>query len=80
MPLRASVAGPVAGVRDEVEVSTNLLGTGGWMPAGAFTNDVPPDAASFDSGFSRVARTPAAPGLTNAPARYFRLRRNWLAP
>lgn len=67
-------------VRDEVEVSTNLLGAGGWMPAGTFTNDVPPGAATFDSGFDRVPRTPAAPALTNAPARYFRLRRNWLAP
>ncbi|MBU4461099.1 MAG: M28 family peptidase, partial [Verrucomicrobia bacterium] len=67
-------------VRDELHVSTNLLMPGGWMPAGVFTSDVPADAASFDSGFRRLSRPVAAPSLTNAPARHFRLLRTWLAP
>ncbi len=50
------------------------------MPAGVFTSDVPADAASFDSGFRRLSRPVAAPSLTNAPARHFRLLRTWLAP
>ncbi len=71
-----------AGTRvvDAVDVSTNLLLPGGWMPAGLFTTEVPVEASTFDSGFGRATRSVAVPALSNAPSRYFRFRRSWLAP
>jgi hypothetical protein len=71
-----------AGTRvvDAVEVSTNLLQPGGWMPAGLFTTEVPVEASTFDSGFGRATRSVSVPALSNAPSRYFRFRRTWPAP
>lgn len=71
-----------AGTRvvDAVDVSTNLLQAGGWMPAGLFTTEVPVEASTFDSGFGLAPRSVSVPALSNAPSRYFRFRRWWLAP
>jgi hypothetical protein len=69
------------GVRliDDLESCTNLANAG-WVRLGSFTNDVLPDADSFDSGWKPLTRTADTTSLPPAPEHYFRLKRTWLAP
>jgi hypothetical protein len=63
-------------VLDKVEGSTNLLRTNGWTTVAVFTNDVPRDPAQFESGWTHLPR----PVPTNGAPRFYRLKREWLAP
>jgi hypothetical protein len=69
------------GVRiiDDLESCTNLAGNN-WVRLSSFTNDVLPDADSFDTGWKQLTRTADTSSLPQAPQHYFRLKRSWLAP
>ncbi|HEY5911209.1 MAG TPA: M28 family peptidase [Verrucomicrobiae bacterium] len=65
-------------VFDEVLFSPTLDGTN-WSPVASFTNDVAADAASFELATQELLLPVEVPA-GSAPARFFRLKRTWLAP
>jgi hypothetical protein len=64
---------------DEFETCTNLAGNN-WTWLASYTNDVLPDAASFDSGWKQLTRTVDVSSLPAASQHYFRFKRSWPAP
>ena len=67
-------------VEDSVETTTNLFPPAPWLTLAVFTNDPPPDAASFEEGWKPVDVALDTSGISNSPSRYFRIERRWLAP
>ncbi|OGV45531.1 MAG: hypothetical protein A2X46_09175 [Lentisphaerae bacterium GWF2_57_35] len=63
-------------VVDTVLASTNLLDAAGWSVFQRVTNDVPPQAANFESGWVTLSY-PALPG-SNMEC-YLRFERSWIA-
>jgi hypothetical protein len=66
-------------VADEVGVNTDLV-AGAWTWLGPFTNEAPPNAANFETGWVEQAHAVDVSAWTNAPALFLRTRRTWLAP
>ena len=64
---------------DEFETCTNLAGNN-WTWMASYTNDVMPDAASFDTGWKQLTRTMDLSSLPAASQHYFRFKRTWPAP
>ena len=71
---------PDVRVVDAVEFTTNLFPAAPWVPLATFTSAPPPDAASFESGWTSVTTVLDLSAVDGNPARYFRVRRNWPAP
>ena len=71
---------PGVRVADAVEYTTNLFPAAPWVPLATFTSAPPPDAASFESGWTSVETVLDLSAVDGNPARYFRVRRNWPAP
>ena len=67
-------------VADAVEGTTNLFPAAPWVPLASFTNNPVPDADSFADGWKSVEMDIDASGLGAAATRYFRVKRQWLAP
>jgi hypothetical protein len=64
---------------DEFETCTDLAGNN-WVWLASYTNDVLPDAASFDSGWKALTRTVGVSSLPASSQYYFRFKRSWPAP
>jgi hypothetical protein len=64
---------------DEFETCTNLT-SNNWTWMASYTNDVMPDAASFDTGWKQLTRTMDLSSLPAASQHYFRFKRTWPAP
>ena len=71
---------PGVRVADAVEFTTNLFPAAPWVPLATFTSAPPPDAASFESGWTSVATVLDFSAVDGNPARYFRVRRHWPPP
>ena len=71
---------PGVRVLDSAESASRLAPDPLWLPLASFTNDPPPDASSFESGWTPVEHSldPSAAG--DSSSRYFRIRRQWLSP
>ena len=67
-----------ARIADDVEVTTNLLDSGSWMPLATYTNAIPSDAAAFDTGWTEIPFDLSGASVTNAPVAFFRFLRHWL--
>lgn len=65
-------------IADDVEINTNLLVAGGWVPFGSFTNTVIPSVSDFTNAWTEATRSLDTSSLTNAPGYYFRFNRRWL--
>jgi hypothetical protein len=64
---------------DDFEFCTNLIGNN-WVWLSSFTNDVLPDADSFDTGWKQLTRTVDVSSLPAAPQHFFRFKRSWTTP
>jgi hypothetical protein len=77
----AVAADAQAGCRivDSIEASSTLA-TNSWQVVAMFTNDVAPDAASFEAGWKKLQYQVDTTQLPSAEPRFLRLSRQWLAP